>query len=231
MNVNGLINLVGWARSLDGHMVPHGRMPDSLPGGAGTVMVMVDQASQRQLRHESATTFDPRVEQDVDGRWRRLRRPDISIFDDDRRQPAFASEDVGASGRPMSAYVAPSRVWWADVHTNEFIPGPVAYERWRMIQVWLSRAAPVVNGVAGLPPGPIQWDAAFTGDFGDRKGRRKTQSTRCRSVQWHPDGRRSAASGGSAALDRWIGSSAVPAAAGDAAMVSTSSTARSPASP
>lgn len=170
MNINGLINLVGWVRSLDGHIVPHSQMPETAASGIREVMLMVDQASQRRVRHESFTSFDPRVEQDIEGVWCRLRRDNISIFDDDRYRPVFASEELGASGRPMLAYLAPSRVWWAEVHTSASLQGSAAYQRWQIVELWLSRAAPVLDDFSGLPAGPVQWTAVFEGEIDGQEG-------------------------------------------------------------
>lgn len=172
MNINGLINLVGWARTLEGHMVPHAQMPDGFSDGPGTVMIVVDQASQRKLRHESATASDVRVEQDVYGRWRRLRRSNVSVFKEDDDLPLYASEDVGQSGKPMAAYLAPKRVWWAETESRKSAP-EFAYERWRTVEVWLSKAARVLDGLEGLCDGPILWRAIFNGAVGERMTERE----------------------------------------------------------
>lgn len=173
-NVNGLLNLVGWARALDGHLVPHSSLPASASGGGGMGMLLVDQASQRAVRHESATTFDPRVEQDINGRWLRIRRPDISIFDDDKQAPSYASEGVGESERPMSVYLAPKRAWWADVFVEDTVPGAVAYERWKVVEVWLTRAVPRLDAVLKRKPGPVLWRARFLGDFSEMSSETNT---------------------------------------------------------
>lgn len=160
-NVNGLINLVAWARSLDGHLVPHGDMPDDFVDASRSNMLLVQQNSQRALRHDSAMTYDPRVERFVDGRWVRLRKDHQSIFADDRAAPLYASEEPGESGRPMSAFIAGRRVWWADVESPPEVTGTAAYERWRTVATWLARAAPALDHLSGLPAEPVQWRAIF----------------------------------------------------------------------
>lgn len=160
-NVNGLVNLVAWARSLDGHLVPHGDMPDDFADTRRSNMLLVQQNSQRDLRYDSATTYDPRVEQFVDGRWVRLRKDHQSIFADDRAAPLYASEDPGESGKPMSAFLTSRRVWWADVSSPSEVMGTAAYERWRTVATWLARATPILDNLPGLPAGPILWRAVF----------------------------------------------------------------------
>lgn len=88
-NGNGLLNLVFWSRSLDGHLVPHAEVPEALPGG-GTVFLMT-QNGLRELRQEAALEADFRVGQFVGGTWLRLRRDAPSVFDDDRGAPVYGS--------------------------------------------------------------------------------------------------------------------------------------------
>lgn len=166
-NVNGLLNLVSWSRSLGGHLVPHGDVPEAPPGG-GAVLMMA-QNGLRELRQEAALETDFRVGKFVDGTWLRLRRDAPSVFDDDRGAPVFGSEDPGRHGKPMVAYVSDQRDWWADVDSPIQAGGDVAYERWRMASVWLSRSAPLFEETIDLPAGPIFWDLVFEGDLTDRR--------------------------------------------------------------
>ena len=166
-NVNGLLNLVSWSRSLGGHLVPHAEVPEASAGG-GTVLLMA-QNGLRELRQEAALEADFRVGRFVDGNWLRLRRDAPSVFDDDRRAPVYGSEDPGRHDKPMIAYVSDHRDWWADVESPEQAGGTVAYERWRMASVWLSRAAPRLEQKLDLPAGPILWDLIFEGDLSDRR--------------------------------------------------------------
>lgn len=166
-NVNGLLNLVSWSRSLDGHLVPHSEVPDAPPGGRAVLLMM--QNGLRELRREAALEADFRVGRFIDGSWLRLRRDALSVFDDDRDTPVFGSEDPGRHGKPMVAYVSDQRDWWADVDSPVQAGGDVAYERWRMAGVWLSRSAPLLEDTLDLPAGSIFWDLIFEGDLSDRR--------------------------------------------------------------
>jgi hypothetical protein len=166
-NVNGLLNLVSWSRSLDGHLVPHGDVPELSSGGEAVLLMA--QNGLRELRNEAALETDFRVGKFVDGTWLRLRRDAPSVFDDERGAPIFSSEDHGRHGKPMVAYVSDQRVWWADVDSPVQAGDNVAYERRRMASVWLSRAAPIFEKALDLPDGPIFWDLIFDGDLSDRR--------------------------------------------------------------
>lgn len=160
-NINGLINLVGWAREMDGHLVPHAQMPDGFTWPERAGMVAIGQNYQRALRHESLRAHDERVAPFIDGSFVPVCKDGLSIFANDRAAPFYASEEPGESGKPMSAYVAPHRVWWADVESPPDAPGSFAYERWRLVGTWLARVAPALDGVTGLPPTPLLWRVIF----------------------------------------------------------------------
>lgn len=160
-NVNGLLNLVAWTRSLEGHLVPHANLPDDFVSEGQGAFLMINQNSLRDLRHEVALYHDVRVVQDRKGRWIPVRRHRQSAFADDEAAPLYGSEIVNDDGWLMSVYLAPARSWWAEASMPEDTPGAAAYERWQLMNVWLSRAAPILDGLPGLPAGPITWRGVF----------------------------------------------------------------------
>lgn len=183
VSINGLLNLVAWARSLDGHLVPHGQIPQDFIEPDLMATVMINQNSLRTLRHEVAVEHSPRVELTVDNQWLRVRRDRSSIFKDDQEAPLYASEDLNDLGKPMSVYCASRRAWWADMRYNADTPGGQAYERWRMVTVWLSRAAPVLDAVPGLPNRPILWRAVFEGGLDHFEGQTSDYAAARKSIR------------------------------------------------
>ena len=160
-NVNGLLNLVAWARDLDGHIVPHGQLPDDFVEPQRPAMVMIVPNAQRALRHEAAVAHDLRVETFVDGQRLRIRREAHNLFADDDVMPLYASEDMGRTGKPYSVFLGERHVWWAYTATDPNAIDIIAYERWHTVGTWLTRAAAVLDGLSGLPGGPLLWDAVF----------------------------------------------------------------------
>ncbi|MBV7264563.1 hypothetical protein [Erythrobacter ani] len=158
-NINGLINLVAWSRSLDSHLIPHGQMPDEFADG-GPAFILIDQNSQRALRHEVRTVHDPIVAPFIDDRWIRIRKNAISKLKEDEEAPLYAQDD-GSNDPILSCFIAPKRPWWAAAIAPDEVPGFIRYERFRMISMWLARAAPVLDAIGSLPAGPIYWEAAF----------------------------------------------------------------------
>ncbi len=160
-NVNGLLNLVAWARTLRGHLVPHSDLPDDFADASGNAFIMINQNGVLEMREEVMRIWDPHMERAPDGDWVRVKREGISLFEEDATKPLFARED-----RPVGVYVTPQRTWWSETETPKDVEGQIAYQRWKASSVWLARAAPVLERrIEGLPDGPILWRTIYAGDL------------------------------------------------------------------
>jgi hypothetical protein len=161
-NVNGLLNMVAWARSLDGHLVPHGQLPEDFATGEGHQAIFIEQNSLRTVRQEVTAYWDPHVVQDVRGRWVRVRKHGDSIFEEDRQRPLYGSEERSDGHWFPGVYLTQVRPWWAVIDVPEHTSGHWAYEVREMLMVWLSKAAPVLEeALPDLPPGPLCWRTKF----------------------------------------------------------------------
>lgn len=166
-NPNGLLNLVGWSRTLEGHLAPHGALDDGSVDGDTQLMIVVEQTEQRSLREEVAQGWDAHVEQDIQGRYLSVRREGLSLFDEDKAKPSYVAEEPP----PRSVCVTPRRSWWCVTNATEQEDPNLGYERWRVTHVWLAKAAPVLDQeFPELPPGPIEWQATFEGALQRRSG-------------------------------------------------------------
>lgn len=175
-NINGLLNLVAWCRSLDGHLVPHEHLPNEFGEGVGPKFVMIEQNALRGARHQVADYWDPHVVQEVGGRWTRVRKDGESVFAEERTQPFFVTEERREHGWPMGVYEAPLRPWWYELKTTPGTSGAMAYERSKMLRIWLCRAAPVLDEMlVTLPPGPVLWRCKFEGALGEIEGRSRQE--------------------------------------------------------
>jgi hypothetical protein len=171
-NVNGLLNLVGWARSLEGHLVPHGDIPDEFGEDGQRVTVLIEQNALRRVRAAVPHFLDLHCAQARDGRWLKLRKEGRSIFKEDSGEPFYYAVDCrGDGGFPLAAYESPSHVWWCDMEIVEEAARPFAYDRIRMLQTWLCKSVPVMErAFAGLPAGPLSLKCIFQGQLGDKEG-------------------------------------------------------------
>ena len=160
-NANGLLNLVAWARKLDGHIVPHESLPDTFGSTAGSPLLMIEQNSLRSLRHHVATYWDPHAEKDVTGTWRNVRKDSDSLFKEDLSRPVYGTEErVGRT--PLIMFPTAQRSWWGAIELPDESYGNISYQRAKLLMVWLARMAPVLEvALPGLPEGALCWRANF----------------------------------------------------------------------
>jgi hypothetical protein len=168
-NINGLLNMVAWMRSLGGHLVPHGHLPDDFGASGASTFIMIEQNALRKVRHESAIAWNPHAVMDVDGKWRLVRKDGQDLFEEDRHQPFFMTDEETDGEWPAGIYETPLRPWWVRLEKAEGTAGFWAYERSKMLKTWLCRTAPVLEPkLPMLPAGPLLLSVRFEGRLGDR---------------------------------------------------------------
>ena len=161
LNVNGFLNLVAWIQSLNGHLVPHGDLPNDF--GVGASLLHVDQNIFRNLRHEVLNGLDYQRIPDINGQFISVNRcVHDSLFDEDRRQPIYAGEQyIPGHGIP-AVYMTSKRPWWVKMDFDEEMPTDYKYDKWRMLTIWLSKSAPLLDDIlTGLPMRPLLWHVSF----------------------------------------------------------------------
>jgi hypothetical protein len=162
-NVNGLLNLVAWQRALDGHLVPHGHLPDDASASQAERRIMITQNGLREVRQTVATAWDAHMQRTVDGTWTRVRKEARSFFKEDQVKPFYVSE-----AEPAGVFVTERRAWWCVCETPKDAGPQAKYERWKAMGVWLSRAAPVLEqALRNLPVGALLWRCVFAGSLDD----------------------------------------------------------------
>lgn len=173
-NINGLLNMVAWARRLGGHLVPHADMPEGFGTGDGQNLLLIDQNGLLKLRQEVAQSVDEHACQHITGRWLTVFKEGESLFQEDRDKPYYVSLEAG-SRWPMGVYETSNRAWWVELETTDETSGYLASQRHEMLRTWLRLAAPVLDRTFDrtLPP-VLLWNARFEGHIGDRSdpGRR-----------------------------------------------------------
>lgn len=165
-NINGLLNLVAWQRKLRGHLVPHSQIPDDFVVEGHEALLMIDQAALKSLRWEVADGGDPHVERYINGQWTMVRRMNDSRLAGDSTRPLYVGVEFFKTGCLPIAYLAPHRAWWCEIVVTPRSSKKLTYERWRMLGIWLSRMAPVLDPyLRALPAGPVLWRVQFEADL------------------------------------------------------------------
>jgi len=172
-NVNGLLNMVGWARSLGGHLVPHGDLPDDFGTDETPTFIMIEQNALRKVRHEVAIHWDMHVIRDIEGHWVNVHKDGQSLFEEDRKTPFYMAEERRIAERlPRVVYESATRPWWVEIDIALGTSGYWAFERAKMLRTWLCRIAPVLEEMLpDLPPGPLLWRSKFASLIGEREGK------------------------------------------------------------
>lgn len=159
-NINGLLNMFGWARGLEGHLVPHASMPaDAL--GQPEAQLFISQNALRELRHKTAVAMDRHMEPYVDGSWRQ-------VLDDSRRkEPKRELRVYGSlseSGPPLGVTISSIRPWWWQLVAEEDGKQHGSYDLWRMMGEWLARMKEPLEAKFGdrLGAGPLLVRCAFS---------------------------------------------------------------------
>jgi hypothetical protein len=161
-NVNGLLNLVAWADSLDGHLVPHAEIPESAT--EQPLFLAIQQNSLLDLRHDVATACDFHAAPFIDGSWHKVQIEGRTLFEEDRRQPVYGSLSALKTSTPLGVCVTAGRAWWFQVVSPAGDASTSSYERWRMLGTWCARAVAHLEAQFGsrLGNGPILWQCIFT---------------------------------------------------------------------
>ena len=81
--------------SLDGHLVPHGQVPNESSRG---LTLFLDSSFTFDIRRQATARADRHSVRDVSGKWVEVRRMDSSIFDDDRARPLYVGADWDEEG-------------------------------------------------------------------------------------------------------------------------------------
>lgn len=159
-NVNGLLNLVAWADSLKGHLVPHADIP--MEATKGSSIFLITQNALLDLRHEVATAWDMHVEQFIDGSWRLVHTEGRGLFEEDKQQPVYICLKPPRGFGSLGACITKSRVWWFEVASPTGV-NTSSYERWQMLGTWCSRAVAPLEAVFArhLGRGSILWKCIF----------------------------------------------------------------------
>jgi len=164
LNVNGLLNLFAWSEQLDGHLVPHGDLPDESLGGP--LVIFVQQNSLLDIRRRGAQTWDVHRARSPDGTLVQVRRlREDSIFTEDRDKPLYASFDDVKEGRLVAVYKTARRGWWLTTECPDTSDRDLQWRLWHALTTWLERSADLLETqYPALPVGAIAWQCVFEDD-------------------------------------------------------------------
>lgn len=160
-NMNGLLNLVAWADSQHGHLVPHADIPAEAVGKK--LSFVIPQNALLETRRSFNADWDVHAEQFIDGSWRLVQIDGRSHFEAENQRPLYGEVEAKDGSAPMGMFRTSARAWWFELASPEGGVFTGSYERWQMLGTWCRRSADhFEEAFAGrLGPGPVLWKCIF----------------------------------------------------------------------
>jgi len=139
INPNGILNLIGWVRSNDGHFVPHSQLPQGEISPERPLMLNLPLNLLRKVRADSDHGYDRHQAIDNTNTWHEVQHNSPNpFFNSESERRVFASMDDVKDGRLTSVYEGKIQLWLTVVAPN-ISEREVEYRLWEMAGEWLHR--------------------------------------------------------------------------------------------
>jgi hypothetical protein len=139
VNPNGLLNLIGWVRSNEGHFVPHTILPEGEISSERPLMLNPPLNLLREVRAEADLGYDRHRAIDNTGIWCDVQHvsPD-PFFSSDSARRLYGSMDHVRNGTLTSVFEGALQLWLS-VKAPNILDSKTEYRLWEMANEWLHR--------------------------------------------------------------------------------------------
>lgn len=139
VNPNGLLNLIGWVRSNEGHFVPHTILPEGEISPERPLMLNPPLNLLREVRADADLGYDRHRTIDNTGTWCDVQHvsPD-PFFSSDSARRLYASMDHVRDGTLTSVFEGKLQLWLSVTAPN-IMDKKTEYRLWEMANEWLHR--------------------------------------------------------------------------------------------
>ena len=139
VNPNGILNLIGWVRSNDGHFVPHAQLLDEEVSPEQPLMLSLPINLLRGVRAEADLGYDRHHAVDNTGVWHDVQHESPNpFFSSESERRLYASMDHAQVGKLTSVYEGKFQLWLS-LETPNISDREIAFRLWEMANEWLHR--------------------------------------------------------------------------------------------
>jgi len=150
MNVNGVLNLIGWVRRNDGHFIPHEQAVEGRISPENPLMITPPLNLLRDVRAEADSGYDRHCTVDNQGVWHNVQRVSANhYFRSESSKRIYASLDAVESGTLAAVYEGAFTLWIV-VQTPNIPDRDMCYRLWEMANEWLHRIGSVLDQCEGI---------------------------------------------------------------------------------
>ncbi|NTU74094.1 hypothetical protein HGB07_08190 [Candidatus Roizmanbacteria bacterium] len=144
-NLNGILNLIGWVRSNNGHFVPHEQLPQGEISPDRPLTLTVATNFLRDVRAESDSSIDRHRATDNIGSWHDVQRvlPNPFFCTESKLRLYVSLDDVGC-GTLTSLYEGIALLW-ISVFAPNISGREIVFQLWEMANEWLHRIGNILD--------------------------------------------------------------------------------------
>lgn len=144
-NINGILNLIGWVRSNDGHFVPHAQLPEGEISPDRPLMVQPPMNLLRDVRAQSDHGFDRHSLVDNNGVWHDIQHASSDpFFSSESSRRIYASTNEVRKGHLTAVYEG-AQNYWVTVSAPNVPERDIEFRLWEMLKEWLHRVGRVID--------------------------------------------------------------------------------------